>query len=418
MENNILDFFGAEPVKISTPEEVTAKENLSKTIKENLEFLRLLSVPEYTIYRKWLELNRTKWSDKEKILIKEVKSNLWYPKSDDDFENLNIKVIHVDDKDKLLTWRILRLFTSTLAWNQNPGRNLRFYVIHDNGMKPKTGQNSLMFGEQDLNMVPDHKYLGTISLGSDFISIGGRDKAIGWEMKDKMERGMLKHTAMGSSIIPTQPLGFNYLGGKMISLMVTSDVVEKAWNDKYNENLIGVTTTSLYGGFSQYNNLKYWKKCKSSEGDIALEPSDETYELIKNYCKSEFPEDYKSFITPKNDGKGCSIPSHPKTKIMHKVFKALKIKPPKNNAPRGVYWSALYEKSNEYLSGKVDNPGKKKFDNSVEALSKLWKEKYARKRITKLVEDDRKKDEVLFYDDLIGMEWEDVKEKYLDDVGR
>jgi hypothetical protein len=41
-----------------------------------------------------------------------------------------------------------------------------------------------------------------------------------------MKDGMLKHTCMGSSISPTQLLGYNYLGGKLIALMVCSDKVE------------------------------------------------------------------------------------------------------------------------------------------------------------------------------------------------
>lgn len=393
-------------------ESITEKErddiDVGKQIRENFEYLTNMSIPEYTLYRKWQEINRTDWSKKDLARIAHVKRNLWTPESPDDYKNLNIKVIHADDADTLLTWRVLRIHTSSASWNQNPGRNLRFYVVHEE-------YETDMFGEE----IPVHKYLGTISLGSDFIAIGGRDAVIKWDKDDKMKHGMLKHTAMGSSIVPTQPIGYNYLGGKLISLMVISDVVEKAWNEKYAEKLVGVTTTSLYGGFSQYNNLKYWKKCKSSLGEVALEPSEETYELVKEYCKTKFPEDYKSYVSPKDSASGgCTIPSHPKTKIMARVFKDLKIKAPKNNAPRGVYWAPLYEQTNEYLRREVDSPGEKKFDNSVEALSELWKEKYAGKRITKLVAEEKTNMENLFYDELRGMTWEEVKEKHLDNVGR
>jgi len=68
--------------------------------------------------------------------------------------------------------------------------------------------------------------LGVISIGSDFISVGGRDKYIGWTTDHKFKYDRLKYTAMGSSIVPTQPFGYNYLGGKFISLMVCSNVVE------------------------------------------------------------------------------------------------------------------------------------------------------------------------------------------------
>ena len=56
------------------------------------------------------------------------------------------------------------------------------------------------------------------------------------------------------SIIPIQPFGYNFLGGKLM-LMITSDVIRKSWEDKYGDILVGMSTTSLYGTCSQYNNM-------------------------------------------------------------------------------------------------------------------------------------------------------------------
>ena len=52
------------------------------------------------------------------------------------------------------------------------------------------------------------------------------------------------------------------------------------------------------------------------------------------------------------------------------------------------------------------------------ALVNVWKDKYAGKRIRSLVEQDRVSKETLFYDDLIYMDWEETKAKYLQQVGR
>jgi hypothetical protein len=60
----------------------------------------------------------------------------------------------------------------------------------------------------------------------------------------------------------------------------------------------------------------------------------------------------------------------------------------------------------------------KRFDNSVDVLVKLWKEKYAKKRIEAILKDGRYSTDTLFYNDLIGVTWEEAKEKYLKDVGR
>jgi hypothetical protein len=54
----------------------------------------------------------------------------------------------------------------------------------------------------------------------------------------------------------------------------------------------------------------------------------------------------------------------------------------------------------------------------VKSLSELWKQKYARKRIEKLVREQRTNDSSLFYDTLIGISWDKAKEMYLDNVGR
>jgi hypothetical protein len=53
----------------------------------------------------------------------------------------------------------------------------------------------------------------------------------------------------------------------------------------------------------------------------------------------------------------------------------------------------------------VDNPGKKKFNGSVETLTKLWKERYAKKRITNKI--NELSDEITFYDYLYGKEFKE-----------
>ena len=363
-------------------DEIDDTENVKKELQNNLDYLHTIDVPEYTLYRKWVDINIQKWISKERNKIQEVKSNLWIPTDLNDYEKLQPEVVHVVEKKDHLIWRILRTFTHTGTWKQSPGRLLKFYV------KDKvTG-----------------KYLGIMSFGSDFIGIGGRDKVIGWTTDQKLKDGMLKYTLMGSTISPTQPLGYNYLGGKLIALLCASDVVENAFNNKYDETLAGITTTSLYGGYSQYTRLNNWKKCKSSDGTITLEPTEDIYLKAKEWFKTKYPEEYALNIKK----------SHPKSRILQLIYKKLGIKTYKNNAPRGVYWCPLYENTNEFLRMDDKKLGKKKFINSVEALTDIWKNKYAKKRILK----QQELVSTLYYDDIINTKWSNVKEKYLKDVGR
>jgi hypothetical protein len=86
---------------------------------------------------------------------------------------------------------------------------------------------------------------------------------------------------------------------------------------------------------------------------------------------------------------------------------------------RGIYFSPLYTNTNEFLRKEISEKElAKAFDSSYDALVNLWKDKYAGKRIKSLIEQDRVSKETLFYDDLIFMDWEETKAKYLPQVGR
>ena len=91
----------------------------------------------------------------------------------------------------------------------------------------------------------------------------------------------------------------------------------------------------------------------------------------------------------------------------------------KTDHARGIYFSELYTNTNEFLRGEIkENQLVKKFDSSYEALVKIWKEKHARGRIGFLKKKDKVSYDTLFLDDLIYMNWEETKAKYLGQIGR
>ena len=96
----------------------------------------------------------------------------------------------------------------------------------------------------------------------------------------------------------TQPLGFNYVGGKLLALLCLSDKVQKDWKEQYGDRLVSVTTTSLYGkakagGMSQYDNLKHWKKMGYSQGSVAYKPKKkETTKRLRDWLKKYHSEKY------------------------------------------------------------------------------------------------------------------------------
>ena len=87
----------------------------------------------------------------------------------------------------------------------------------------------------------------------------------------------------------------------------------------------------------------------------------------------------------------------------------------KSEHARSIYFGELYTNTKEFLREeiKVDQL-ERRFDNSVEALTDIWKNKYAKKRLRpSLKKQDRVSNETHFYDDIIYMTWEQCKSKYL-----
>jgi hypothetical protein len=420
----------------STPSTKTIDEaELKKILTEDLTYASQMDVKEYTLYQKWCEVQE-KYPAKEDIfgdmtledsnqgdLIRHVKSNIWIPESPDDFEKLQPTMIFTDDsqeservgldgtiiKDKSKRsdlpekWNTVRTFISTMKNNSNIGRNLNFIVADQ-----VTG-----------------KYLGVICISSDFLDLTPRDAAIGWEREKKTQGGMINHTAIGSSIVPLQPLGFNYMGGKLLALLCLSDTVQNLWRKKYGDVLVGVTTTSLYGntksgGLSQYDGLEHWTKMGFSSGSVAFEPRKSTLNMVWQWLKENHPEKYFEWWEAKKEN-GLPFKRDHKNRSLHFAYPKLGI--PKNltrtDHQRGIYFSPLYNNTYDFLRGEIaEKDLVKSFDTSEKALSDIWKAKYAKGRIRQLQKKNNVSYETLFYDDLIYMSWEETKNKYLPQVGR
>ena len=409
------EWLATEPLRnIPDVDEASLKEALIR----DLSYASEMSVEEYTLFQKWCEIHE-KYPTHEvstlfgqetqlqfleqKAEIRQAKDNIWIPQSVDDYLNLEPVMIYTKEAEMSETWSLIRNFTSTMKNNSNIGRNLN-YIVADN----KTG-----------------KYLGLICISSDFLDLTPRDNYIGWERKKKTQGHMINYTAIGSTIVPLQPLGYNYVGGKLLALLCLSDEVRTQWKKQYGDVLVGVTTTSLYGknkmgGLSQYDNLKHWKKMGFSSGSVSYECTKPTIKLLLNWLAKNHTRKYFEWY-------GATKPSGQPYKRDHRnrsyTFAYSKLGIPKelikSEHHRGIYFSPLYNNTCEFLRGEIkEDQLVKSFDTSYDALNNLWKEKYAAKRIKSLKEQNRVSSERLFYDDLIYMSWEETKEKYLSQVGR
>ncbi len=364
---------------------------------DNLDLLKSMSVQEQTLYKKWQEFNKNEYNMRNKVTnFPKYYNNLWKPTDITDkeltikeIESIEPEVVFVPSEDAS-SWTMYRMLIHTMDWSANPGRNQKYFI-----RDKVTG-----------------KVLGLVSLGSDVTSIKVRDDYIGWSKDNKFVDHKLNNTAIASTIVCTQPIGFNFLGGKLIAALTTSSAVRNKWYEQYNDILIGVTTTSLYGVHSQYNGIPHWKTLGESAGKIAIKPDDDVYFVWANWLKENYREEFDK----------AQSQTGPKQNTINRIFKHLGIKGKdyEHGFHRGVFFANMYDNGLEYLRNEIEDKDlrmKPKFENDIDYIMNWWKPKAIR-RYVKLYDNDKLKPEVLFYGDIVGKTWEETKKQYLGEVGR
>jgi len=121
-----------------------------------------------------------------------------------------------------------------------PGRELRWIVTEKRSQKVI---GFIRFGSPTINSKPRNIWLGE----PPNLSVFNR------------------HAAMGFVIVPSQPFGYNYLGGKLLALMCVSHFARETLNEVFEKDIALFETTSLYGSTtsaSQYDGLKPFMRYK------------------------------------------------------------------------------------------------------------------------------------------------------------
>jgi hypothetical protein len=174
--------------------------------------------------------------------LSQLSTNPLFPLEDDLFQDftmhpkdMNFEVCEIDGD----TWNNLLDITSSHVNIAPVGRNVKLAV------RETTTQ----------------KIVGFIRLGSPVINCKPRNDLLGQVFTQKPEWGKRFNDSamMGFVIVPTQPFGYNYLGGKLLAAICTSHEVRQIVNKKYGMNLCLFETTSLYGSsktVSQYDGMK------------------------------------------------------------------------------------------------------------------------------------------------------------------
>ena len=129
---------------------------------------------------------------------------------------------------------LLTATSSAIIEMNIPGRELRWIVYEKNSQKIV---GFIRFGSPTINSKPRNEWLGepaNLSL-------------------------LNRHTCMGFAIVPSQPFGYNYLGGKLLALLCVSHFAREEVSKVFEKDIALFETTSLYGSTtsaSQYDGLK------------------------------------------------------------------------------------------------------------------------------------------------------------------
>ena len=298
--------------------------------------------------------------------LAELPSNPLFPIEDDLFsdftmhpKDMNFEVVGMPQSE----WETLLDITSSHINISPVGKQIRLGVRETN----------------------TNKWVGFIRLGSPVINMKPRNELLGqvFTQQPEWSKRFNDSALMGFVIVPSQPFGYNYLGGKLLAAICTSHEVRQIAKEKYGMNLCLFETTSLYGSsktVSQYDGMKPYIRYKGlTESDMVPMMHGEAYLNLKNYIEDKVGDILEG------DTKTTSRKLRTFNKIIALTKSALKGTPDhehfiniinhaKSLTERKRYYVSDYGYSNlvDYLACRTDTliPGenyeKHKLDNIVE----------------------------------------------------
>jgi len=281
---------------------------------------------------------------------------------------------------------LLKVVSSHNNESNIPGRELRWIIFEKNTKKVL---GFIRFGSPVINSKPRNLWLGK----PPDLSIFNR------------------HAAMGFVIVPSQPFGYNYLGGKLLALMCCSHFAREALNQVFEKDIALFETTSLYGSTtdaSQYDGLKPFIRYKGlTESKFLPLLHDEIFHKLHDRFT------HLNNNTPLTDNKASSKKMKRQTKMISIIRNSLQ-DPEKLKRFNEVIGTAFnltqkkrfyisdygYENVREVILGEQDNlrPGQNWDKFYLENIIFWWKKK-ATKRYEKLKSEDRFRTKVELWTD-------------------
>ena len=274
--------------------------------------------------------------------------------------DMNFEVHVVDTNPKTTSRYNQWLYSETLNLTASnaieeaiPGRTHKWIVVETNTDKVI---GVVRFGSPTINSKPRNNYFKEIPSLTDINA----------------------HFVMGFNIVPTQPFGFNYLGGKLLALLACSKELKQQFDEKYGTDLKYFETTSLYGttkGVSMYDGLKpFLRHIGDTESNfLPLFHDDEFRDVFWWFNERNGGE---RLISADKSSKKLKI----QTKMISIIRKSLKDEEKLKQFNACIdHAKSLTEKKRYYFG---------KFEHTMDEAITWWKKK-ATKRYEKLQSQDR-----------------------------
>lgn len=288
--------------------------------------------------------------------------------------NFTIHIVDTSSKPKTkynqdLYSEILNDTASNPIEEAIPGRTIKWIVTEDTTNKII---GVVRFGSPTINSKPRNKYFGEVlplsKINNEFV--------------------------MGFNIVPVQPFGYNYLGGKLLALLSSSNELKRQFDSKYGTDLKYFETTSLYGttkGVSMYDGLKpYIRHIGDTESNFLPLFHDDYFRKMFLWF-NEKSNNGERLISADKSSKKLKI----QTKMISIILNSLKNEHKKIEFKECVENAKkLTEKKRYYVS---------KFGYEVDEVISWWKVK-ASKRYEKLKNDNKLRTELELWKPGIDME--------------
>ena len=277
----------------------------------------------------------------------------------DDVKNIDISLEFVENSDQKDLWNYYRWTISSL-----------------NTYKPNN-----FIGRVICVLIKDkttNKYLGIMSLSSDILNMEARDEKIGWSMDEKINNKKINLIANLSTCVSIQPFGFNFNGGKLIAKLAFSKEIMDEYERKFNNKLLAIVTTGLYGKSVQYDRLQELKEIGMTKGNSVFWIPEEITQKCREYLKKVHNINTNNYKKLDVISKIITILGLDKEEIM------------KSNC-KGVYFGFTRSDSKDFLCGNSTKINSHIFKTAKEILDD-WYNRWCINRFTHLGETNRIKE--------------------------